>query len=415
MKILVLTNLYPPHYIGGYELICQTVVEILRERGHSINVLTSDYTLPGAESQVENSGVERSLRIHGLYGHPWLGILRLAGLEQHNNQKLRSALERLKPELVYVWNMGGLSKSMLFTLQHSGIPTVFYLSDHWIARGLAGDVWLNWWNREDSSLPQRVFRAAWRLSRSIAPADPPGELRFPRIYFCSRALRDLTERAGFDVGHGAIIPCPIHERFLAEPLPEPPPGYSRLLYAGRLDEDKGVMTALRALALLRGRFEGSLSIVGRGDSQYERKLREFAEEHRLNVSFGSGNADEMPRIYRSHDGLLFTSEWAEPFALAPIEAMACGLPVAGTATGGSAELFRHGENALTYEAGNAEQLAAIILRFASDAALRERCARAGCCEARQRCAGQVVVDQIESYLRETLECAGDFQEARVAL
>ena len=47
----------------------------------------------------------------------------------------------------------------------------------------------------------------------------------------------------------------------------------------------------------------------------------------------------MPAVYRAHDLLLFTSEWAEPFALTPIEAMGCGLPVIGTTTGGSAELF----------------------------------------------------------------------------
>ena len=63
-------------------------------------------------------------------------------------------------------------------------------------------------------------------------------------------------------------------------------------------------------------------------------------------------------VYRQHDALLFTSEWEEPFALTPLEAMACGLPVIGTTTGGSKELFRCGSNALTYTAGNHHELAA---------------------------------------------------------
>jgi hypothetical protein len=43
MRILVLTNFYPPHYVGGYELGCRDVVEGLRARGHQVAVLTSTY------------------------------------------------------------------------------------------------------------------------------------------------------------------------------------------------------------------------------------------------------------------------------------------------------------------------------------------------------------------------------------
>jgi glycogen synthase len=43
MNILVISNLYPPHYIGGYELACRDAVEQLRERGHQVRVRTSTY------------------------------------------------------------------------------------------------------------------------------------------------------------------------------------------------------------------------------------------------------------------------------------------------------------------------------------------------------------------------------------
>ena len=45
MKILVVTNLYPPHHVGGYELGCRDVVEKLRARGHTVRVLTDRGTL----------------------------------------------------------------------------------------------------------------------------------------------------------------------------------------------------------------------------------------------------------------------------------------------------------------------------------------------------------------------------------
>jgi len=43
VKILVVTNLYPPHYIGGYELRCEVAVKALRARGHDVAVLTSNH------------------------------------------------------------------------------------------------------------------------------------------------------------------------------------------------------------------------------------------------------------------------------------------------------------------------------------------------------------------------------------
>jgi glycogen synthase len=408
LKILALTNLYPPHFLGGYEIICGTIVRGLRERGHEVTVLTSNHLVETARTLPEDPGVERLLKIHGLYGHPWRGIHQLAALELHNNKVLREALRWHAPDLVHVWNMGGLSKSMLFQLQQSGIPTVFYLSDHWIAGGDHSDVWQNWWNRAHGTAPARLAREVLArtglrsLCQKRAPTNPFRQLDFQRIYFCSRALRDATVAAGYDVGHGAIIYCPVNvEKLSGEPHPPEQP-FQRLLYVGRLAEDKDVLTALRALARLRGQFFGSLSIYGKGDADYVELLKAFVRENQLPVNFGAATPDEMPEVYRKHDALIFTSKWDEPFALTPLEAMACGLPVIGTTTGGSAELFQHEKNALTYRAGDDQELAKRILQFCSDPELRVRCAMAGQCEVRQRCAHSVVLDQVEGYLEETL-------------
>jgi glycosyltransferase involved in cell wall biosynthesis len=112
--------------------------------------------------------------------------------------------------------------------------------------------------------------------------------------------------------------------------------------------------------------------------------------------------EEMPEIYRRHDALLFTSEWEEPFALTPLEAMASGLPVIGTTTGGSREIFRHSDNALTYTAGNSEELGERILELAHSPSMRARIASTGQAEVRSTYALPVIVDQIEGYLHETL-------------
>lgn len=410
MRILVLTNLYPPHYIGGYELICQTVVEILRERGHAVSILCSDHGVVEEDGRKESEpDTARALKIHGLYGHPWHGILALRELEAHNNKILRESLARFRPDLVYVWNMGGLSKSMLFSLQSTRIPAVYYVSDHWMTRGFQSDVWLSWWNESNARARHRFARnflticGIRRRWSKFAPTTAFRDLHFPRIYFCSRALRRSAADAGLAVDHGAVIYCPVHQRFFQSSFSQPRKTLRRLLYAGRLAPDKGVVTALRALVQLRGKLEAELTICGRGEPEFVKELQKLVSEHRLRVNFVSVDLEDMPELYRNHDLLLFTSEWQEPFALTPIEAMACGLPVIGTTTGGSAELFRDGENGLVYTAGNAEELAAGIWHLASDYELRSRCARTAFNEARERFAAPVIVDQIERYLLESIE------------
>src|SRR5437868_13220640 len=211
MKILIISNLYPPHYVGGYELQCHSVAEAMRARGHRVQVLTSDHGLDTDETTMTERGTRRSLRIHGMFGHPWLGIHQLFALERHNNQTLLATLRQFQPDVVYVWNMSGLSKSMLFTLQDLDVPTVFGLCDHWIARSATADVWSRWWNRKDVSMQHRLLRTVWTVSgarrrcQRRAPTNPMHQLRFQRIHFCSQALREFTARAGFDVHHGAVI------------------------------------------------------------------------------------------------------------------------------------------------------------------------------------------------------------------
>jgi len=70
--------------------------------------------------------------------------------------------------------------------------------------------------------------------------------------------------------------------------------------------------------------------------------------------------------------VVFPVVWEEPWGLVPLEAMALGRPVVATGRGGSGEYLRDDENALLFEAGDAEALAAAVTRLADDPDLRTR-------------------------------------------
>jgi glycosyltransferase involved in cell wall biosynthesis len=402
VKILVVSNLYPPHAIGGYEERCRQIIDRLRARGHDVRVLTSTH---GVNVETCEGHVHRRLWIHGFFGHPWLPIHRLYALEKHNHDVLREELTEFAPDVVHVWNLGGLSKGLMLTLQAQKAPVVYDVSDHWIARSLRADVWLSWWNGNSGGKGAAVVRALLRgsglagLLHRNAPFASWSELRWDRIYFCSGALKELTREKGYNVGHAAVIYCGTQtERFARR---EPNARFTRLLYVGRLADDKDPVTAIRAMKHLPESF--TLALYGKGDPDDVAKLREEAKPFGNRVEFKSAGPEEMTRVYAAHDALLFTSAWAEPFALTPLEAMAAELPVISTLEGGSRELVRHGENALAFRTSDPADLAAQVLRLESDPSLRAALVKTASEEVRARYDMERIVDQVEVYLQDSLK------------
>ena len=401
MKILVITNLYPPHEIGGYEIRCRDATERLRANGHDIRVLTSDHHVAGRTNESQPH-VSRVLRIHGMYGHPWLGMRKLHALERHNHLALIKALDEFRPDLVHVWNMGGISKSLLLRLEASGIPLVYDISDHWIARSLRADVWLGWWNTPRSPLINLVRKTLGLLGlrQLISRTTPTASwdtLRFKRIYFCSAFMRDLTVSKGWPVSHASVIHCGIDTASFA--VKQDHEGFSKLLWVGRLAEDKDPLTAVRALAACE-RKDLTLDLFGHGDAGYIAMLD--AEIHALGlegrVKRKSASAAEMRGLYAQYDALLFTSNWGEPFALTPLEAMASGLPVITSLDGGQAELARHGENCLIAAAANPALYATRIAELSASSSLRAHLSATGLEEVRRRFDIAVITSQIEAFL-----------------
>jgi len=175
----------------------------------------------------------------------------------------------------------------------------------------------------------------------------------------------------------------------------------RFLIVTRLTEESGVMTALKALKIARdARLDLTLSIYGRGDSKYVAKLRSFVVANQLPADFltVSNENTDLPEVFKRHDVLLHTPEWAEPFPFTPLEAMGCGLPVIGARSGGVEELLRHGENALTYPAGDAEELASRMQELLISPALRCQMAETAQAQVLARFNDTTVLDQIENFL-----------------
>jgi glycosyltransferase involved in cell wall biosynthesis len=135
-----------------------------------------------------------------------------------------------------------------------------------------------------------------------------------------------------------------------------------VLYAGRLSHEKGV-----ADAVLACRAAG-LPLVVAGEGPAEAELRELATGADVRFT-GRVGPEQLAALRRDAAVALVPSRYAEILPLAALEAMAAGLPVVASRSGGLADLVP--EEGLV-PAGDPEALAARTQRMWGDAAAGER-------------------------------------------
>jgi glycogen synthase len=375
MRVLAVGNMYPPHHLGGYELCWQGAMAHLRGSGHGALVLTTDYRRPDAvadESDAHEPDVHRELRWYWEdHGWPEMSPLARLGLERHNAAAFDRQIREFEPDLVTWWSVGGMSLGLIERARRAAIPALLFVHDYWPSYGPERDLWTRMWR-------WRPRRGALVQSLTGLPTRPdlPAAGRW---LFNSQSMREQTLATGLRIDDSAILAPGIDRSYLLAPRePEAPPWRWRLLYIGRVVEQKGVRTAIESLPLLAP--QASLQIVGDGDAGYRRELDQTARSLgvRDRVEFSGARArEELFDTYRAADVVIFPVQWPEPFGLVPLEAMALGRPVVATGRGGSGDYLEHGGNALLFEAGNAGKLAATLQTVAADPGLRNRLRRGG--------------------------------------
>lgn len=136
-------------------------------------------------------------------------------------------------------------------------------------------------------------------------------------------------------------------------------GEKYIVYMGRLSEEKGIVTLLKAM---KDNPQIILKIMGKGP--IEKELQDFVLNNNMsNVQFlGYKTGKEKNRIIGDAISLVAPSEWEEPFGRIAIEAYQVGTPVIASAIGGLKELVESGITGFLFEAGNVTQLVQNINR-----------------------------------------------------
>lgn len=369
MKILFVSNFYPPHHVGGYELRCSQVAEYLQRAGHEVRVLTSSYRLPEEGTGTVNiidecSGgvpVERSLRYHPLEPQPpgRFYILSMARRQLPDARRFVKLLDDFQPDIVNWWNLEGLTKAILPIPAGRRIPDVHFVEDTWLIReyGLCGEkeslFWFDFWRGNwGSSFFRPILRrtlAPWarRVQGQGIPTRPianhPRHVCFVSEFMKLEHIREGLVFPSSEVIYGGVSPEGFYaQRAMLEFKKAP----LRLLYAGYISPNRGLHTIIEALGLLpldlRKSVELSIAHTGPAKpSQYVENILARIERLGLskNVAFlGKIPHSQMPRVYLDHHVLVSASTRKEGLPLTMMEGMCAGCAVITTGSGGAAEI-----------------------------------------------------------------------------
>lgn len=242
---------------------------------------------------------------------------------------------------------------------------------------------------------------------------------FDRYYRSARAWEQWLTRRTLAGASGVIVLSPSWERRIAavapclttavpNPVTIPREGSAldaepaRLVCLGRLGDEKGSRTLVRALALLEGSHPDlRLTLAGDGD-----KAAVEAEAERLGVAErvdlpGWIDPDER------HRTLLSASVFALPareegLPVALLEAMAYGLPVVASPVGGIPDVLEDGRQGFLVPPDDEAALAERILTILDDPALARELGRRARADAQARFAVDVVASRIGDVLEAAL-------------
>lgn len=403
MKLLLVSNGYPPRGLWGTEFYSRELVRGLVRRGIEVAVLHPQRDGSRARFELEETRVE-GVPVFLLHNP---GDRRKHFADSYENAQVERVfdelLARLAPDVVhFTYLLWGLSVGLPARCAARGIASVLTLTDYGLLchRGQMYD------HRLQRCFGPHPASVCARCIREPAPYDaPPLELAAKRaavrtaaalgglggvvttsdveqreravrtalaatdvLIAPTRVLAEAFERAGVPSAKIEHLVYALDAEPLASARAEPPRSTVRFGYLGQFTPHKGLGTLCRAVELMRHRLPESVEpwevclygapSSGRHRLYAERMLaREPGARLRVHEPFHS---DEAARVLAGLHALVLPSEWDENAPLSILQARAAGVPVIASAVPGVREIVEQGVHGLLFPPGDALALAAAM-------------------------------------------------------
>ncbi len=377
MKVLIINKFL--YNRGGDAIVALNTGELLEKNEHEV-------VFWGMKNALNKSFAHDDLFIDEIDLNMVGGVknrLRAAGNMLYSyeaKRKVETLIERVgKPDIVHLHNFAHqISPSILDVFRRYNIPCVMtmhdykmvcasytLLSDGQLCEKCAGANYFSCFregcvkdsktksllNSVEMYLHHKIFHIYDHIDLFISP---------------SRFLKDKVQAMGFK------RPIEVLPNFVDISDEPDDDVYSKTIcYVGRLSKEKGISTLLEAMKILP---EIGLKIMGDGPWRKELENKVRLENLKNIVFLGHLSGNKFKEEIRSCRFSVSPSEWYENNPRSIIESFALAKPVIGSRIGGIPELVRDQETGLTFECGNATDLAVKIATLMSNP---EQCAAMG--------------------------------------
>jgi len=379
VRIAQVITLFLPDFVGGATLACADLARGLRARGHEVSVFCGrphGDAAPYGESTWEVDG----LPVTGVNAAPGYAAL---DPRSYRHPEIAPAftrfLDRTRPEVVHFHSIQALGGNLLEVAAERQVPIVVTMHDWW------------WWCARMFLVDQQDFVCPARVASERCHCAPGCDLVSRRRYLASmlahagrvlapsRFLADAAIANGVAPERVAVCANGVARR---DARPERRPGPVRFGYFGGPDHRlKGLPTLLAATDRLDcGGFELVLHV---GTAAKRRGLTRRLVDRvgfeltipltvddrvRLRPAFAPA---ELPGVLAELDCLIVPSLMRESYSLVTREALAAGVPVIASDSGGPTEIIRPERNGLLFATGDADDLAACLRRLVLEPGLAE--------------------------------------------
>jgi glycosyltransferase involved in cell wall biosynthesis len=375
MRVLFVTNGFPPSEIGGTEVLARNVGRRFLENRDEVIVFAPAYS-----HEQENDSLVEGMRIHRVPvpGRKVREVVSFSYVDGAVDLKFASFLLEAKPEVTIVWHTVNLSARILEVLDRIGVPYILFLNDfHFLCNqiNLLTVAMQPCDGPEDGTKCKDCIALTIRevIDRDGVHPAQLGRLRVSTmkrllgfantIVAASDFVKEKYVDFGLDAGRISVISPGVDVKSIRSNFKPLASDRLRFGFFGGNSVPKGILDVLEAFRSIE---DPSIELILAGQGLNEISPENLPPNTRI---IGRYFPEDVGQVLSEIDVLVIPSRCHESYSILAREAAACGVPIIVSDLRAQSDALQDGVNGLCFKAGEPADLAAKVLLLRNDAKL----------------------------------------------